>query len=95
MYLVVTEGPRAGVPGLNLPQLAAFMRGLGVEDAVNLDDGGSTTIVARLRAHGGLTLLNRPADGSERKVANGVGLFTVAPTALSPATSQRGAGEVG
>ena len=95
MYLVVTEGPRAGVPGLDLPQLAAFMRGLGVGDAVNLDDGGSTTIVARLRAHGGLTLLNRPADGSERKVANGIGLFTAAPTALSPAASRRGAGEVG
>jgi hypothetical protein len=81
MYLVVTEGPRAGVPGLDLPQLAAFMRNLGVSDAVNLDDGGSTTIVARLPGHAGLTLLNRPADGSERAVANGIGLFgaTAAP----------------
>jgi hypothetical protein len=75
MYLVVTEGPRAGVPGLDLPQLAVFMRGLGVRDAVNLDDGGSTTIVVRLPGHHGLTLLNRPADGSERQVANGIGLF--------------------
>jgi hypothetical protein len=75
MYLVVTEGPRAGVPGLDLPQLAAFMRGLGVRDAVDLDDGGSTTMVVRLPGHSGLTLLNRPADGSEREVANGIGLF--------------------
>lgn len=75
MYLVVTEGPRAGVPGLGLTQLAEFMRGLGVRDAVNLDDGGSTTIVARLPGHAGLALLNRPADGSERRVANGIGLF--------------------
>ena len=67
MYLVVTEGPRGGVPGLGLPQLAAFMRSLGVSDAVNLDDGGSTTIVARLPGHSGLTLLNRPADGLERE----------------------------
>jgi hypothetical protein len=75
MYLVVTEGPRAGVPGLDLPQLAVFMRGLGVRDAIDLDDGGSTTIVVRLPGHHGLTLLNRPADGSERRVANGIGLF--------------------
>jgi Phosphodiester glycosidase len=75
MYLVVTEGPRGGVPGLDLPQLAVFMRSLGVSEAVNLDDGGSTTIVARLPGHSGLTLLNRPADGAERPVANGIGLF--------------------
>jgi Phosphodiester glycosidase len=75
MYLVATEGPRAGVPGLDLPELAQFVRGLGVVDAVNLDDGGSTTIVARLPGQSGLTLLNHPADGSERRVANAVGLF--------------------
>jgi hypothetical protein len=79
MYLVVTDGPLAGVPGLDLPQLALFMRGLGVRDAVNMDDGGSTTIVARLTDHGGLTLLNRPSDGGERKIANGIGLFTASP----------------
>jgi hypothetical protein len=86
MYLVVTEGPRAGVPGLDLPQLAAFMRNLGVSDAVNLDDGGSTTIVARLPGHAGLTLLNRPADGSEREVANGIGLFMASRPARQAST---------
>lgn len=75
MYLVVTEGPRAGVPGLDIAQLALFLRGLGVRDAANLDDGGSTTIVARVAARAGLIVLNRPSDGSERRVANGVGLF--------------------
>lgn len=75
MYLVVTEGPRAGVPGLDLVQLARYMRRLGVRDAVNLDDGGSTTIVARRPGRHGLTLLNRPSDGKERAVANGIGLF--------------------
>ena len=77
MYLVATEGSRAGVPGLDLPDLASFVRGLGVSDAVDLDDGGSTTIVARLPRHAGLTLLNRPDDGAERRVANGIGLFAV------------------
>jgi exopolysaccharide biosynthesis protein len=75
MYLVATEGPQAGVPGFDLPQLASFMRTLGVTDAVDLDDGGSTTIVAQLPGDRGLTLLNHPADGSKREVANGIGLF--------------------
>jgi len=75
LYLVVTEGSETGVPGVDLPQLAQFMRDLGVRDAVDLDDGGSATIVVRLPGRAGLTLLNRPADGSEREVANGVGLF--------------------
>ena len=75
MWLVVTEGREVGAAGLDLPQLAVFMRGLGVRDAVDLDDGGSTTIVARLPGHADLTLLNRPSDGSERRVANGIGLM--------------------
>jgi hypothetical protein len=75
MWLVVTEAHEVGVTGLDLPELAVFLRGLGVRDAVNLDDGGSTTIVSRLPGRGDLTLLNRPGDGSERLVANGIGLF--------------------
>jgi hypothetical protein len=75
MWLVATEGHDGGAADLDLPELAAFMRGLGVRDAVNLDDGGSTTIVSRLPGRSGLTLLNRPSDGSERRVANGIGLF--------------------
>jgi Phosphodiester glycosidase len=77
MYLVATEGIQAGVPGLDLSELARFMRGLGVRDAINLDDGGSTTIVVRLPGGSGLTVLNHPADGQERRVANGIGLFAV------------------
>jgi hypothetical protein len=75
MWLVVTEGREVGAAGLDLPELAVFMRGLGVRDAVNLDDGGSTTIVSRLPGRPKLTVLNRPSDGSERRVANGIGLF--------------------
>jgi exopolysaccharide biosynthesis protein len=75
MYLVATEGSRAGVPGLDLPEVASFVGGLGVSDAVDLDDGGSTTIVARLPGHAGVTVLNRPDDGSERRVADGIGLY--------------------
>jgi hypothetical protein len=77
MWLVATEGREVSAAGLDLPELAVFMRGLGVRDAVDLDDGGSTTIVSRLPGRSSPTLLNRPSDGSERRVANGIGLFAV------------------
>jgi hypothetical protein len=94
MWLVATASREAGVPGLDLPELAAFARGLGVRDAVNLDDGGSTTIVVRQRGHTGLTLLNRPADHRQRRVANGVGLFATIRDGPKPSAARaaRGAG---
>jgi hypothetical protein len=82
MWLVVTESHEVGAAGLDLPELAVFMRGLGVRDALDLDDGGSTTIVSRLPGRTNLTLLNRPADGSERPVANGIGVFSTVRSLL-------------
>jgi Phosphodiester glycosidase len=79
--LVVTVGADPERAGLSLHQLAQFLRSLGIQDAVALDDGGSTTMVARLRAHAALTLLNPPVDGTERAVANGIGVFAQAPGA--------------
>jgi len=79
LFLTVTAGQLPGVPGLSLPQEAGFLRGLGVSDAVALDDGGSSTMVARLRPRGPLRLVNEPSDGTPRQVANGVGVFDVRP----------------
>ena len=48
LVLVVVDGRRPGwSAGMTLPELAAFMLELGVHDAVNLDGGGSSTIVWR------------------------------------------------
>jgi hypothetical protein len=55
LYLVTCDGRRTGVDaGLTLDELAEFMVALGCRDAMNLDGGGSTTLVHR--SH----LLNRP-----------------------------------
>jgi hypothetical protein len=55
LFLVCCDGRRTGVDaGLTLDELAAFMLALGCRDAMNLDGGGSTTLVHR--GH----LLNRP-----------------------------------
>jgi hypothetical protein len=78
LFLTVTAGRQPGIPGLSLPQEARFLRSLGLSSAVALDDGGSTTMVARLRSGGPVRLINQPSDRTERDVANGVGLFNEA-----------------
>lgn len=72
VYLVVAEGARTGASserkeatGLTLPRLAAWMREqLGVCGALNLDGGGSSALWVKDR------IVNRPADGRERRVAD-------------------------
>jgi Phosphodiester glycosidase len=55
LYLVCCDGRRSGVDaGLTLEELSHFMLVLGCRDAMNLDGGGSTTLIHR--GH----LLNRP-----------------------------------
>lgn len=64
LYLVVADGRREGVPGLTLPELAAFLAELGACRAMNLDGGGSSALWL------GDRIVNRPSDGMERKVGN-------------------------
>ena len=55
LVAVACDGPRSRVDGgLTLPELADVMVVLGAESAINLDGGGSTTLVHRRH------LLNRP-----------------------------------
>ncbi|MGW8565280.1 phosphodiester glycosidase family protein [Isoptericola sp. NPDC055881] len=75
-YLVVVDGRQAQSIGASLPELGRFLAQLGADDAINLDGGGSTTMVARLPGDTGTSVLNSPSDGAERLDANGLGLFT-------------------
>ncbi|MHB8999417.1 MAG: phosphodiester glycosidase family protein [Thermoanaerobaculia bacterium] len=69
LFLVVVDGRRDGVPGVTLAELATFMdEELGVCSALNLDGGGSSTMVVDGR------IVNQPSDGKEREVANHVGV---------------------
>ena len=79
MILVTVDGPGGtGVGGVTLPQLAHMLDDLGAELAVNLDGGGSTTMVARGLGDPLAAVRNVPSDGFERSDPNGVGVF-VAP----------------
>lgn len=60
---------------MTVAELAGLLRSYGARDAVNLDGGGSTTVTVEGRGQR-VTVRNVPSDGTERAVANGVGVFT-------------------
>lgn len=66
IWWVTIDGRQETGSGVSLADLAAQMRRLGCVDAMNLDGGGSTTLNVL-----GVTV-NRPSDGTERPVADGV-----------------------
>lgn len=70
--LVVVDGRQKDYSaGFTLSELAAFLVKLGVTDAMNLDGGGSATLVV------GRTVVNRPSDGGPRAVSNALLAFHV------------------
>ncbi len=74
LYLVAVEGRYGAYRGMTQSELASFMRELGSYTAVNLDGGGSTTLAYQSPAYLSPILINRPSDGSERRVVNGFGM---------------------
>lgn len=69
VVLVAVEGDNAtaGYPGINLADLASLLGSIGCSDAINLDGGGSTSMVV------GNQLLVRPGDnGVERPVVSAI-----------------------
>lgn len=72
-YLIIAlaEGRRPPVLGLSLAQLSAVMAQLGAVDAINLDGGGSSTLLLQ-----GRSAMERPFnEPALRKVANALHLF--------------------
>jgi hypothetical protein len=66
LWVVVADGRREGVvEGMTLPELAELFQALGARDALNLDGGGSSTMVVDGR------IVSRPSDpGGARPVVN-------------------------
>lgn len=68
-FLVVDGRSEAYSNGLMLHELAEVFYALGVQEAVNLDGGGSSTFATVMQSN--VIIKNRPSDGKPRKVANG------------------------
>ena len=70
LILLVVDGRQLGSRGVNLHELATLMRDLGCVEALNLDGGGSTTLVVDG------TTVNWPAGSdSEREVMSALAVF--------------------
>jgi hypothetical protein len=65
LVALVCEGRAPGEAGLTLAELAALMAGLGVHKAINLDGGGSASLVV------GGRLVNRPREADGRELPGG------------------------
>jgi Phosphodiester glycosidase len=65
LFLVAIDGRSTASVGMTLAEAADFLRGIGVAQALNLDGGGSTTLVIDGR------IVNSPSDpAGERPVGN-------------------------
>lgn len=64
LYLVVVEGEQKHSVGMTFPELAAYMRELGCEEALNFDGGGSSALWYQ-----GKTMI-QTSQNDERLVAN-------------------------
>ena len=73
LYMVVSDGRTALVGGFTQNQMAEEMIKLGVYTAINLDGGGSSTMVYKNDFSGKWDVLNSYV--SLRKVSNSVGIF--------------------
>lgn len=80
VYIASSEGKTKKNAGVTLNEWGPFMADLGAHKAMNLDGGGSTTMVARHLGEFETTQITRPErGGSERSIVNGVGVFNISP----------------
>lgn len=70
VYLMVVDGRSNASIGMTIDELAVFMAGFGVDRAMNLDGGGSSTLWVNNAG-----VRNTPSDGTERIVGNHLGVF--------------------
>lgn len=74
MVWVVVDGRQPNYSqGMTLWELAKFLRDMGCRDALNLDGGGSSTLIL----HG--EVVNRPSEGRERPIINALLLLNLFP----------------
>ncbi|MFI2858613.1 phosphodiester glycosidase family protein [Paenibacillus sp. JSM ZJ436] len=73
VIMLVVDGRQPGFSeGVTLAEMGQLMKDAGAVQALNLDGGGSATMVARLPGEAARKVMNSPSDGGERKTANGL-----------------------
>lgn len=74
-YLITVDGRQTKSIGLTQTELAEFLVEKGIYTAMNLDGGGSTTMVVRQLGDESYTVQNSPSDKALRNVPNAIAVF--------------------
>jgi hypothetical protein len=75
VMLVTVDGRQTDSIGATLSELSALLAQLGLDDAVNLDGGGSSTLVYRTPDQAKTAIVSDPSGTSARRVPDGLGVF--------------------
>ncbi|MCC8015038.1 MAG: phosphodiester glycosidase family protein [Eubacterium sp.] len=73
IIILAIDGRVKGI-GATTYECSTIMKELGAYDAIQLDGGGSTTMVVKSESGNSLEVVNTPSDGSQRAVPNAVGV---------------------
>lgn len=79
LIIATIDGRDTSYKGVSQEVFAAILKDLGAYNAINLDGGGSTTMAVKPVDEQVVKVVNKPSDGGQRKVVNGVGVFSNAP----------------
>ncbi|HYH30982.1 MAG TPA: phosphodiester glycosidase family protein [Pseudonocardia sp.] len=93
VWLLTLDGRQSDSVGATLRELATLLDELGVDDAVNLDGGGSSTLVHQAADAGPVTIVNDPSDPSPRLVPNGIGIYRTSPDRAADPDRRSGTAE--
>lgn len=85
LFLVTVDGRQNSSIGMTQQELAEFLVEINVYNAINLDGGGSTTMVAQNLGDNFLSTINSPSGGSLRAVINGIGVISDTPSSTKVA----------
>ncbi|MFF0317859.1 phosphodiester glycosidase family protein [Micromonospora sp. NPDC005252] len=75
MIMLTVDGRQVDSRGVTQTEMGRMMAELGARDALNLDGGGSSTLLAREPGASAVQVENGPSDGSERAVPNGLAIY--------------------
>jgi len=79
MIMAVVDGRQAKSRGMSQQEMAQLMLSLGAYNALNLDGGGSSTMVVKPFDETQAKVINSPSEGTQRLITNAIGIFAKAP----------------
>jgi exopolysaccharide biosynthesis protein len=81
LYFITVDGRSKNSKGVSLSELADILLGLNITNAINLDGGGSTSLVIKN------IYINQPSDKTPREIANAILIYAADASEIEPSES--------